>query len=214
MYLNVLSVRVRKEDFLEAAAMYRGTIDRLAENTDGFRGMMGLYDPGSEELMSVSLNEHHENALLARDSEANQQELQRYAHLFLGPPERDLYRIDVRYMPMNRPFPGDTVVAARTTSGYVRPRDVSRTIKRSRDSLVFSAISEPGCCGFLLGANYQTGKIFGASLWDSFDHLIASESGREYYHRELKQFDDVLVSELDRRVYEVFERVIQKQSAR
>lgn len=208
MYMNVLSVRVRAEDFTQVAQMYRGTIDRLAAATDGFRGMMGLHDTESGEVMSISLNEHQDIALEARDSEANQQELQLYDHLFLSPPERDLYRVEVRYMPMNRPFPGEAVVAARTTTGFVQPRDVSRAIQRIRDSLVFAAIDERGCCGFLLGANHQTGKIFGASLWDSYDNLHASESERGYYHRELKQLNDVRISELDRGVYDVFERVM------
>lgn len=196
----------RLDRFDETVRMYRETVNAFAERIPGFRGMMGMIDRSSGHLMSLGLHDSASELMSARDSELNQAQVERYQHLFLSDLERELYKVEVRYMPMNRPFPGQDVCYARVTSGFVQPRDVNKTIRRSRDSVVFSAIAEKGCCGFFLCANHETGKIMGFSMWDTIENLELSEGQRGYYHRELAKSDDLRTSPYERQIFEVFAR--------
>jgi hypothetical protein len=204
--LNVLSVFVRLDEFEETARMYRKTIDEFARESIGFRGMMGMVNRDSGKFMSVGLHDTEAHLVAARDSETNQRQFIRYQHLFLSDVERTLLRVEVRYMPMNRPFPGQDVCFARVTNGWVPPKDVNKAIKLSRDSVVFGAISEKGCCGFFLCANHDTGQIMGFSMWDTMENLERSESDRGYYRREMAKHDHLRTGPYEREVFEVFAR--------
>ncbi len=212
MHINVLSVVCRLDAFDEASRMYRRTIATFAQNEPGFRGMMGMVNRETGQVMSIALKDTEAGLMAARESEVNQREIARYKHLFLSDIERETYKVEVRYMPMNRPFPGGDVCFARVTTGWVRPRDVNKIVKLSRDSVVFAAIYEKGCCGFFLCANHTTGKIMGFSMWDTMENLESSESTRGYYHREMAKHDHLRISPYEREIYEVFARADHKGS--
>lgn len=206
MYMNVFAVRIEAERLSEATSMFSETIAATAQAIDGFQGMMGLVDDETGDILSVALNERSENAIAARDSPVNRQQVERYAPYFASPPERELYRLDVRYIPHNRPFPGNQALFARATTGWVAPRKLASTLNRSRDSLIYSAILEQGCAGFLLGSIPEEGKILGISMWQTLEHMLLSESAEGYYHREMSALQDLMVRPNVRRIYRVFDR--------
>lgn len=208
MHMNVFSVKVRIEDFDGVATTYGDTMATLASSVEGFKGMMGLVNRDAGHVMSISLIDKEPRLHDARTSDVNQNEIARYQHVFLCEPKRESFRVDARYMPMNRPFPGESAFYARVTTGRVLPRDVVRTIDRNRDSLIFAAIYEPGCCGYFLCSNRQKGVIFGMSLWDTEENLLRSESDRGYYHREMARNKDVLLGPYEYQSYEVFARLM------
>lgn len=197
---------MRLDKFDETVQMYRKTIDEFALEASGFRGMMGMVNRESGKFMSVALVDTEADLIATRDSPTNQRQFDRFQPLFLSDFERTSFRVEVRYMPMNRPFPGKDVYFARVTNGWVRPRDVSKVIKLSRDSVVFGAISEKGCCGFFLCANHDTGQVMGFSMWDTMENLERSESDRGYYRREMAKHDHLRLRPYEREVFEIFAR--------
>lgn len=206
MFMNVLSMYCRMDAFDETVRMYQDTINAFARGTTGFRGMMGMIHRTSGKLMSVALQETEADLIAARDSELNKKEVAKYQHLYLSELHREVYRVEVRYMPMNRPFPGNDVCFARVTTGLVRPRDVNKIIKLSRDSVVYSAIYQEGCSGYFLSANHETGKVMGFSMWETMENLEQSESDAGYYHREMAKHDHLRLEPYEREVFEVFAR--------
>lgn len=206
MYMNVFAVQFDREQLPQVTAMYSETISATARSIPGFQGMMGLVDDETGDVLSVALNDHMESTLEARDNPANQQQVERYAPYFVSGPERDLYRLDVRYIPQNRPFPSHQALFARSTMGWVQPRKLASILSRSRDSLVYAAILQQGCAGFLLGSIPEEGRILGISMWQSLEHMLQSEQSDGYYHREMSTFDDALVRPNIRRSYRIFDR--------
>lgn len=206
--MNVLSVQVSMDALDQIEPMYHATMVRLSHNIPGFQGMMGLLDPETGEILSVALNDSEDLIVQARESEPNQEEVRKFQHLFVSEPQREVYRLDVRYMPRNRPFPGERAFFARSTTGWVDPRDVGKIIAMNRDSLIYAAIFEKGCAGFLLCSNRDTGKILGISMWESLEYLLLSESDEGYYHREMEKLRPLLIGPYERRVYRVFDRLM------
>lgn len=202
----MLSVFMRLDDFEETVRMYRRTIEDFARGAPGFRGMMGMVNRENGKFMSITLVDTEADLLAARDSPMNYETVARYQPLMISDIERNILRVEVRYMPMNRPFPGQAVCFARVTNGWVRPKDMAKAIKLSRDSVVFGAISEEGCCGFFLCANHDTGQILGFSMWDTMENLERSESDRGYYRREMAKHDHLRTGPYEREVFEVFAR--------
>lgn len=194
------------ENFNETTLMYRDTIDAFASGDPGFRGMMGMIQRETGKLMSVALEDSESNLQAARMSELNRKEVEKYQHLYRSELHRDVYRVEIRYMPLNRAFPGNEVCFARVTYGLVRPRNVSKVIALSRDSVVYSAINEKGCCGFFLCADHENGKIMGFSMWDTMENLERSESNSGYYRREMAKHDHLMMAPYEREVFEVFAR--------
>ncbi len=201
-----MTVFVRLDEFEKTAQMYRETISTFARESPSFRGMMGMVNRETGKFMSIALTDTQADVVAARESDVNKAELARYKNLYLSDLEREAFRVEIRYMPMNRPFPGGDVCFARVTTGWVRPKDVAKVIKLSRDSVVFGAISEKGCCGFFLCANHDTGQIVGFSMWDTMENLERSESGRGYYRREMAKHDHLRTKPYEREVFEVFAR--------
>jgi hypothetical protein len=206
MYMNLFTVRVSKNHLPDVTAMFNATIKTSSQSIDGFQGMIGLIDDETGDVLSVALNDTERGALLARESPANKHQIERYTRYFVSPPERDLYRLEVRYTPHNRPFPGHEAHYARATTGWVKPANVASTLARSRDSLIYAAILERGCAGFLLGSIKEEGKILGISMWQSLEHMLLSEGDEGYYQREMASFQDVLLRPTIRRTYRVFDR--------
>lgn len=167
---------------------------------------MGMINRETGKFMSIGLTETEAELVAARDSDMNKEQVARFQHLMLSELQREVFRVEIRYMPMNRPFPGQDVCFARVTNGWVRPKDVDKAIKLGRDSVVFSAISEKGCCGFFLCANHDTGQIMGFSMWDTMENLERSESNRGYYHREMAKQDHLRTKPYEREIFEVFAR--------
>jgi hypothetical protein len=201
-----MSAFYRLEEFEKTAQMYRETIATFARESPSFRGMMGMVNKETGKVMSIALAETEADLVAARDSEMNKKQVARYQHLVLSELQRDAFRVEIRYRPMNRPFPGQDVCFARVTNGWVRPKDVAKAIKLSRDSVVFGAISEKGCCGFFLCANHDTGQIMGFSMWDTMENLERSESDRGYYRREMSKHDHLRTGPYEREIFEVFAR--------
>lgn len=208
MYMNVFSTRVPVDSLPVVSGMFRETMANLASDVGGFRGMLGLVDDETGDILSVALNENSQGILDAREHSTNQAEVAKYAHLFEVQPSRSLYRLDVRYMPHNRPFPGDQATYTRATWGNVAVDSVASTIAQSRDSLIYSAIFEKGCAGFLLGSNPDTGKIIGFSLWQSLEYMLLSEGEEGYYQREMARYQGALLGPAVRRHYRVFDRLV------
>jgi hypothetical protein len=213
MHTNVFSVLVSMDAFDEAEVMYRQTIARFASTLPGFQGMMGLVDTETGEVLSVALNDTETGIMDARESEINQEEIGKFQHLFLSDPQREAYRMEVRYLPLNRPFPGDHAFYARVTTGWVKPSNLNKLVTFSRDSLIYAAIFEKGCAGFLLCSNRKTGKVFGMSMWESLEHLLFSESDEGYYHREMAKTGDMVLQPTERRIYRVFHRLMPKSAS-
>lgn len=212
MFLNMLSMYCKMDSFDETVRMYHDTIDAFAKGSAGFRGMMGMIDRDTGKLLSIALEDTEEHIYAARDSEVNRREVEKYQPIYLSELHREVFRVEIRYMPMNRPFPGDDVCFARITTGIVRPKDVPRIIKLSRDSVVYSAINQKGCCGFFLCANHETGKIMGFSMWETMEQLERSESDQGYYQREMAKHDHLRLAPYEREVFDVFARSTQALS--
>lgn len=214
MYMNVFAVRIDLGQVVRVTSMFSETIAETAASIAGFQGMMGLVDDETGDVLSVALNDHKDTALSARDNPVNTQQISRYAPHFVSEPERDLFRLDARYIPHNRPFPGPQAQFARATTGWVSPGKLSSILSRSRDTLIYSAILQKGCAGFLLGSIPEEGKILGISMWQSLEHMLLSEGEEGYYHREMSTFDDVLLRPTIRRSYRVFDRAFAPRTLR
>ena len=91
---------------------------------------------------------------------------------------------------------------ARVVIMEMLPIDVEEVVRTYRDRVVPAGREQEGFRGAWMLTDPETGEGLSISLWQSADHMEASEES-DFHHRELGELEDFFISAPVRKHYEV-----------
>ena len=96
MYARVVSGQYQSAKMDEGLEMYRNSLAPAARQQQGFKGILGLVDRATGKGISITLWETEADLKASEASGYYQQQLAKFAPLFSGPPEREVYEVTLQ----------------------------------------------------------------------------------------------------------------------
>ena len=96
MYARVVSGQYQSAKMDEGVEMFRNSLAPAARQQQGFKGILGLVDRASGKGISITLWETEAALKASEASGYYQQQLAKFAPLFSGPPEREVYEVTLQ----------------------------------------------------------------------------------------------------------------------
>lgn len=95
MHARVVLGRVKLDRQNEAIRLYREEVTTAARKQKGFKGLHLLTDPDTSKFISITIWESKKDMIAGESSGYLQEQLNRIADLFVGPPSIQHYEVAV-----------------------------------------------------------------------------------------------------------------------
>ena len=96
MYSQVVRAQVQPGKLDEAAAIFRDSVSPAARQEKGFKNNYFVVDRSANKIMGFSLWESEADVVALAESGFYQEQVAKFAAVFAGPPEREVYEVLVQ----------------------------------------------------------------------------------------------------------------------
>lgn len=96
MYSQVVRAQVQPGKIDEVVAIYRDSIAPAARQEKGFKNSYFLVDRSANRIMGFSIWESEADLAALAESGFYQEQVAKFAAVFAGPPEREVYEVVVQ----------------------------------------------------------------------------------------------------------------------
>jgi heme-degrading monooxygenase HmoA len=184
MHARVIRTQTSLDKIDEATSVFRTDVIGAADEQPELSSVVLLADRATGKAISITLWQSEQAMRAAQESGWTQQQVARFAGMFVAEPAIETYEVGVRQPPT------ETMSHARVVSVQIKPDKLDDAVALYRDSVLPAAGEQQGFLGGLLLTDRSSGKGLSITGWASEADLQAGDASG-YFQDQLRKFGEM-----------------------